>query len=160
MDIGATLLGQMITFAIFVWFTMKFVWPLLERAMDERQKKISDGLAAAEKGHHTLEVAQERVKRELREAREKCGQMIEQANHQANQILEKAREEAHYERKQIVEAGQLHIEQALNQAKMELRDQLSDLVIIGAQKIIARTINPEDHQEILQKLSKELVSEG
>lgn len=158
MDIGATLLGQMITFAIFVWFTMKFVWPLLEQAMDERQRKISDGLAAAEKGHYTLEAAQERAKREVRETREKCSQMIDQANHQANQILEKAREEAHYERKQIVESGQLHVEQALNQAKMELQDQLSDLVITGAQKIIGRSIQPQDHEDILQKLSKELAS--
>lgn len=156
MDIGATLFGQMITFGIFVWFTMKYVWPLLEQAMEERRKKIADGLASAEKGHRALEVAQDRAKRELREAREKCSSIIEQSNHQATQILEKARQEANDERKQIIVAGNHHVEQSLKQAKMELQAQMAALVVKGAEQILSRSINPDDHKDIIEKLSREL----
>ncbi len=156
MNINATLLGQMITFAIFVWFTMKVVWPILDQALVERRKKIADGLAAAEKGHKTLEAANSDAQTKVRTARAQSEDIIARANKQASQIIEEAKAEATQERNDIVSSGYKHVEQALQQAKLDLQDQVAILAVQGAEKILSRTINASDHKDLLDKLSKEL----
>lgn len=156
MNIGATLFGQMITFAIFVWFTMKFVWPMLETTLEERKKKIADGLAAAEKGHKTLENAEDFAKKQVNQTKEKTHQMIEQAGKQAAQIIEDAKQAALKERDTILASGHAQIEQAVHQAKSELQQQVAQLVVQGTEKILDRSINVEDHQSVLQQISKKL----
>lgn len=157
MNIGLTLLGQMITFAIFVWFTMKFIWPALEHALDERKKKIADGLAAAEKGHHVLEMAAEQVKEELRKARERGNEIIAGANKQALQIIEEARSAALHERDNILASGRDMIKHELLQAQTVLQTKVADIVVLGAEKILTRSINVSDHKAILDKLAHEMV---
>jgi F-type H+-transporting ATPase subunit b len=156
MELNLTLLGQMITFGIFIWFTMRFVWPMLESALDERKKKITDGLAAAEKGHKTLEKAEDQVKHALNESKVRCAQIIEDANKQATQILEEAKVQAQREHNDIVEAGHANVKQAMNQARTELQTQVANIVVLGAEKILARSVNADDHREMLDSLAKGL----
>ena len=156
MDLGLTLLGQMITFAIFVWFTMKFVWPILAQALEERKKQIADGLAAAEKGHQTLELAKKQVKEELRKAKERYNEVIATANIQALHLIEEAKREAQQERDNILMHGRAIVQQELSQAQAELQTRVADIVVLGAEKILARSINAADHQILLDKLAKEL----
>ena len=157
MNIGLTLLGQMITFAIFVWFTMKFIWPVLEQALDERRKKIIDGLAAAEKGQQILITAADQVKEELRQARERGNDIIAAANKQARQILETAKSEAMHERDNILAAGRDMVKHELTEARNILQTKIADIVVLGAEKILVRSINVADHKDILDKLALEMV---
>lgn len=156
MDLNATLFGQMITFAIFVWFTMKFVWPMLEQTLDDRQKKIADGLTAAEKGNKLLNDAKEKKQVTLQEAKFKYEEIIKAANVEAQDIIEKAKESALSERKEIVATGHLEIEQSINKAKHDLQKKMADLVIAGAEKIIAREVSAKDHQDIIDEICKEV----
>lgn len=157
MNLNATMLGQMITFAIFVWFTMKFVWPVLEKTLEERKAKIADGLAASEKGHRILEKAENDVKHQLLDAKKECERIILQARKQAEQILEDARNQAHKEKEDILNSGHQQITQTLNFARSELQNKIASLVVSGAEKIIAKDIQPKDHEAILAKVSKEIV---
>ena len=157
MDLNATLFGQMITFGIFVWFTMKFVWPPLETMLEERKAKIADGLAAAEKGHRTLEKTEADVKVKLKETKVECERLINLARKQAEQILEDAKLEAQKEKEDIVASGKAQVEQTLNYAKTELQDKIATLVVSGAEKIIEKSIKEDDHNAILDKISKQMV---
>ncbi len=156
MNINATLLGQMITFAIFVWFTMKMVWPMLDQAMVERRKKIVDGLSASEKGYQTLKDAKESAKEYTRKARVQSESILANANKQALQIIESAKSSAVQERNNIIASGHKNIDQVLQQTKIDLQDQMSVLAISCAEKILSRTININDHKDLLDNLSKEL----
>lgn len=156
MHLNATLLGQMITFAIFVWFTMRFIWPLLMRQLNERQKRISDGLAAAEQGHHILANAEAEAKNKITEARQHCYKMIEDADRQATQIVEDAKARAQQEHDDIVAAGNMQVARAVKQAKAELQGQIAEIVVLGAEKILERSINAADHRDILDNLAKKL----
>ena len=156
MDLGLTLLGQMITFAIFVWFTMRFIWPALEKALEERRKKIADGLAAAEKGKHILAEAAEQTKIELKQTREKCNELIAAANKQSQQILEEAKLEAQRERDNILASGRDSLKHEATRVQTELQTKLADIVVLGAEKILARSINSADHKALLNKLAKEM----
>lgn len=156
MSINATLFGQMITFALFAWFTMKFVWPILEQTLADRQQKISEGLASAEKGRQLLSTAESQAERALSQARERCANIIASANKQANLILEDAKAEAVKERDAIIASGHTHVQQAYQLARTELQKEMGDLIISGAEKILAREIKPEDHQALIS----ELVSNG
>jgi F-type H+-transporting ATPase subunit b len=155
-NLGLTLLGQMITFAIFVWFTMRFVWPALEQALEERRKKIADGLAAAEKGQNILADAAEQTKVELKQAREKCNELIASASKQAQQILENAKRDAQQERDNILASGRDRLKHEVYQAKTALQTQLADIVVLGAEKILTKSINAADHKILLEKLAKEM----
>lgn len=156
MDLGPTLFGQMITFAIFVWFTMKFVWPLLEVALEERKKKISDGLAAAEKGHEELALANEKAKRKLKKTKEHCHFLILEAEKQREKIIEKAKIEARQERDDMLASGKIQLVQATHLAKMELQTQLAEIVVKGAEQLLKRSIKEADHTQLLDKLAKEM----
>lgn len=152
MSINATLLGQMIVFAIFVWFTMKFIWPPLLDAMRERQKRISDGLAAAERGARELNEATEKAESMLREAREQAKEILANAQKQANESVERARNEARAEGERQKEAAREEIEQAVAHAKDELRREIGRLAVVGAERILKREIDAKAHNDIIDDL--------
>lgn len=150
MDINATLFGQMITFAIFIWFTMKYVWPPLEKMLKERQAKIAEGLYAAERGHKELALTQKECVKELREAREKATQVIDMAHKQADLIIEQAKSEAHHQRENILALGRAELEQSKRSAAEQLKKETIDLAILSAEKILKRAMNDADQQALLE----------
>ena len=156
MNINATLIGQIIAFAVFVWFCMKFVWPPLISSMEERAKKIADGLDAANRAERDLKLAQEKAGSQLREAKEQAAQIIEQANKRATQIIDEAKESARGEGDRIKVAAQAEIDQEVNRAKETLRSQVSALAVAGASKILETSIDLEKHDALLNQLAQEL----
>lgn len=156
MNINATLIGQSIAFALFVWFCMKFVWPPLLAAIEERQKKIADGLADAEKAGKRLELAEVKAKDQIKVAKAEAGEIIDQANKRKNQIIDEAKAEAQAEREKILAQAQAEIESERNRAREELRTQVSTLAVVGAEKILERSIDAAAHSDILDKLASEL----
>ena len=156
MNINMTLIGQIITFGVFVWFCMKFVWPHLLSAMQEREKKIADGLDAANRAERDLELAKQEAGDKLREAKEKAAEIIEQANKRANQIVDEAKENARAEGQRLVAAAQAEVEQEANRAKEALRKQVSELAVAGAAKILGKSVDATAHDELLDSLAKEL----
>ena len=156
MNINLTLIGQIIAFAVFVAFCMKFVWPPLINAMQERAKKIADGLDAANRAERDLKLAQEKAGSQLREAKEQAAQIIEQANKRAGQIIDEAKESASQEGDRLKAAAQAEIDQEVNRAKETLRTQVSALAVAGASKILETSIDVEKHNELLNKLAEEL----
>jgi len=155
-NINATLLVQMITFLTFIWFTMKFVWPPLIKALDDRQNKVAEGLAAAERGHRELELAHLRGTEELRKAKVEYADIIEQANRRATQMIEDAKQQAIIEGQRLAHLAQEQIAQELNQAKETLRQQYAALTIAGAEKILGREIDASANSAIIDKLIKEI----
>lgn len=156
MNINATLIGQMITFAVFVVFTLKIVWPLLKSVIDDREKKISDGLEAAKKGHEKLKQAEDESKVFLRNAKIQCDDIIAKAHEEASRVVENARSYAESERKEIIDSGHKQIEQEINKVKLDLQKKMSELIISGAEKVLIKSINSEDHRDILDKFVKKL----
>ena len=156
MNINLTLIGQIIAFAVFVAFCMKFVWPPLINAMQERAKKIADGLDAANRAERDLKLAQEKAGSQLREAKEQAAQIIEQANKRAGQIIDEAKESASQEGDRLKAAAQAEIDQEVNRAKENLRTQVSALAVAGASKILETSIDVQKHDELLNKLAEEL----
>ena len=152
MNINATLLGQTIMFAMFVWFCMKFVWPPIMAALDARKKQIADGLAAAERGKHDLELAAKRSAEVLREAKEKAADIIALGDKRAHEIVEEAKTHAHVEGERIVTAAKAEIDQEVFRAKEQLRTQVSSVALAGAGKILGREIDAKAHNELLEKL--------
>ena len=156
MSINATLLGQMITFAVFVWFTMRFVWPLLMQAIEERQAKIADGLAAAEKGRHELELAEVRAKELLRERKQHAAEIVAHAQKRANEIIEEAKISARTESERILGSAHTQISQDLQEVRDKLQREVGQLAIAAAEQILMREVDAEAHQEIVNKLSVQL----
>ncbi|GAB3460448.1 F0F1 ATP synthase subunit B [Azotobacter salinestris] len=156
MNINLTLFGQTIAFAIFVWFCMKYVWPPLTQAMQERQKKIAEGLDAAGRAQQDLKLAQEKVSNTLRESREQATQIIEQANKQANAIIEDAKQQAHAEGERLIAGAKAEIEQEVNRAREELRTQVAALAILGAEKILESKVDTKAHNKLVEKLASQL----
>lgn len=156
MNFNATLIGQMFAFAVFVWFCMKFVWPFVIKALEERKKTIADGLAAAEKGQHELELAEHRATEILKEGKEKSQEYINQAQKRADEIVEEAKENAKVEGSRIISAARAEIDQERQQVKEELRQQVAVLAIAGAEQILAREIDEKAHKEVLDKISATL----
>lgn len=156
MNINATLLGQMITFAILIWFTMRFVWPPVIAALNARQKKIADGIAAAEQSQQELVRAQKKFDELIREAKQQATSILEQADKRANQVVEGAKIEARQEGDRIVTAAKNEIEQAYQRAKEELREHVVSLVLVGVEKILEQSINQDAHHKTLDKLLSDL----
>lgn len=156
MNINLTLFGQMLTFAIFVLFCMKYVWPPIQAAMAERQKKIADGLEAADRASRDLDLAQEKVAEQLREAKVQASAIIEQANKRASQIVEDAKTQARDEGDRLKAAAQTEIEQEANRAREVLRFEVARLAISGAEKVLESSVNAEAHVDMLAKLAAEL----
>jgi len=156
MGINATLLGQMIAFGIFVWFTMKFVWPVISQAMEERQRRISEGLAAAERGRRDKEEAESFKNEILKEARAKANEMIEQANRRASEIIEESRETARAEGERQLKQAQAQIEQEMNRVKRDLQKQVVALAISGATRVLEREVDAKAHNDLLNDIARQL----
>lgn len=152
MSINATLLGQMIVFGVFIWFTMKFIWPPLMQAMHDRQKRISEGLAAAERGARELNEATDKAENLLREAREQAKEILGNAQKQANETVERSRDEAREEGERLQAAARDEIDRAVAHAKDELRREVGRLAVTGAGQILRREIDAEAHNDIVDDL--------
>ncbi|MEJ2140268.1 MAG: F0F1 ATP synthase subunit B [Gammaproteobacteria bacterium] len=156
MDINATIIGQTIAMIVFVWFCMKFVWPLIIDMIEERQTQIAEGLAAADKGSRALEEAEKEKAVILEEARGQAREIIDQANTRGSSIVEEARAEAGAEKERILAAAQAEVEQEANRAREELRGQVSAIAVAGAEKILRREIDANAHKDLLDKLAAEI----
>ncbi|MEQ1741523.1 MAG: F0F1 ATP synthase subunit B [Candidatus Nitrotoga sp.] len=156
MNINATLIGQTIMFALFVWFCMKFVWPPIMAALDARNKRIADGLAAAERGKNDLALAAKRSAELLREAKEKVAEIIALGDKRASEIVEEAKAQAKIEGERIVTAAKAEVEQEVFRAKEQLRTQVSAIALAGAGKILGREIDAKAHNDLLDKLVAEI----
>lgn len=156
MNINATLIGQTIMFALFVWFCMKFVWPPIMAALDARNKRIADGLAAAERGKNDLALAAKRSAELLREAKEKVSEIIALGDKRASEIVEEAKAQAKIESDRIITAAKAEVEQEVFRAKEQLRTQVSAIALAGAGKILGREIDATAHNDLLDKLVAEI----
>ena len=156
MNINFTLIAQAIAFAILIWFTVRFVWPPLLRAIEKRQKEIADGLAAAHEGKVSLEKAEKRNAESLNEAKQKGAEILSQAEKRASEIVEAAKKTAQEEGDRIISGARAEIDQELNRAKEELRSQVSTLALVGAEKILDKEIDKKAHVDMLSKLAKDL----
>ena len=156
MNINATLFAQMITFGILIWVTMKFIWPPLAQAMDERAQRIAEGLAAADRAKAELQDANARVDEEIKKARVQASEIIDKAQQQANQILDKAKADALLEAARQKAIAQTEIEGMVGKARETLRGQVATLAVQGAQKIIQREINADAHKVLLDQLVAEI----
>lgn len=156
MNINATLLAQTIMFVLFVWFCMKFVWPPIMAALGERKKQIADGLAAGERGKHELELAARRATESLHEAKQKAAEVIAQAERRATQMIEEAKGVAKEEGDRLVAGAKAEIEQEINRAREVLRQQVAELAVAGAEKILRREIDAKVHAELLTALKSEI----
>jgi F-type H+-transporting ATPase subunit b len=156
MNINLTLIGQLLAFVVFVWFTKKFVWTPIIAALNERKAKIADGLAAAERGQHEQELAKERAVEELKKAKAQAAEIINLANKRANEIVDEAKENARAEGARILAAAQADIEQETNRARETLRGKVAELAVAGAEKILRREINADAHSEVLDTVAKQL----
>ena len=156
MNINLTLLAQAVSFAILIWFTVKFVWPPLLNAVETRQKQIADGLAAGERGRHELELASKRESQDLHVAKEKASAIIAQAEKRAAEIIEEAKNNAKVEGDRILTGAKAEIDQEVNRAKEGLRQQVSQLAVAGAEKILRREIDAKAHSDMLAAIANEL----
>ena len=156
MNLNLTLVGQLISFAIFVWFCMKFVWPPVMAALNERQEKIAQGLADADKAAKELDVAQAKIEEQVREAKEEASRILEQARKQAAQTVEDAQAKARAEGEKLIEQAKADIDQEVNAAREALRGQVSALAVTGASKISGKAVDAQAHAELIDQLAKEL----
>lgn len=156
MNLNLTLIAQALAFATLIWLIATLIWPPLLKAIEERQKKIAEGLAAADKSQESLAKAEEQVAELLREARTKANQIIDQANARANQLVEQAKQEAVAEAEQQKALAQAEIESATFRAKEELRRQVADLAVAGAEKLINRQIDSTAQKALLDELAGQL----
>lgn len=156
MNINLTLIGQMLAFVAFVVFCMKYVWPPILAAMQEREQKISDGLAAADKASHDLDLAKEKAVERLKEAKTEAAGIVDAANRRASQIVDEAKEAAMAEADRVKVAAQAEIEQESNRAREQLRSQVAALSLVGAEKVLGATIDASAHADLVDKLAAEL----
>jgi len=156
MNINATLILQSIAMMIFVWFCMKFIWPPLIKAMDERRERIAEGLAASDRAEKELEVAIEKAGEKIHEARDKAGEIVDQANQRHTQIVDQAKHDAVAERQRQVLAGEAEISLATSQAREELRTAVASLAVLGARQILEKEVDEDTHRELLDKLIAEI----
>ena len=156
MDINLTLIGQTIAMIVFVWFCMKFIWPPLLNAIEERQEKIAEGLAAADQGEQRLEEARAQVDEIVSEARKQATGILDQAHASANEIVAEGKTDGVKERDRQLAAAKAEIEQETNRAREELRGDVSAVALAGAEKILSREIDAKEHDDILGKLAQEL----
>lgn len=156
MNINLTIIGQIIAFFFFVVFCMKYVWPPITAALEERKKKIAEGLDAADRAERDLRAAQEKAEADMQSSKEQSAAIIEQANKRASQIVEEAKEAATAEAERIKQAATADIEQEVNRAKESLRAQVATLAIAGAEKILEASVDEAAHANLVDKLAAEL----
>ena len=156
MNINLTLIGQAISFAIFVWFCVKYVWPPVLAALEERENRIADGLAAAEKGQQDLANAEVRIEEELQKGRDKAQEYIIQAQKRADEIVEQAKQSASEEGDRLLAAARSQIDQERNEARESLRGEVASLALAGAEQVLMREVDANAHRDVLDKLTAEL----
>jgi len=156
MNINLTLLMQAAAFAAFIWFTARFIWPPLMRAVDTRQKQIADGLAAGEQGRRELASAEKRVADMLADAKSKAAEIVATGEKFRSETVEAAKAEAKAEADRILAAGRAEIDQEVARAKEQLRNQIADLAVAGAAKILQREVDPKAHADLLASIRTQL----
>lgn len=156
MNLNATIIGQSFAFFIFVLFCMKYVWPPVTAILEERRKKIADGLLAADRAKADLDLAQNKAADELREAKKKSAEIIEMANKRAGQIVDEAKDKAREEGQRLIAGAQSEIEMETQRAREELRAQVAALAISGAEKILEASVDQAANEELVKKLASEL----
>lgn len=152
MNINATIIGQIIAFAVFVAFCMKYVWPPIMQALEERKKKIADGLAAAERGRHEQELAEKRAQQVIHEAKEQASEIVSQAQKRGNEIVDESKSNARVEGERILNSAKAEIDQEANRARDELKSQVGGIALAGAGKILGREIDEKAHTDLLDEL--------
>ncbi len=152
MNFNATLIGQTITFIVFVWFCMKYIWPPLMAALEERNARISEGLAAAQRGQQDLEDAQAKVHDSLNDAKQQAQEIINQAQKRANEIVDEAKDSARDEADKIKVAASADIDQQVTAAREQLRKEVSVIALAGAEQILKREVDAKAHAEVLDEL--------
>ena len=156
MNINATIIGQIVWFALFIWFVMKVVWPALNRMIEARQKTIADGLAAGERGKQSLELSSKQVQAALKEARERAAEIVLQADKRSAQMIDEAKNAAREEGNREKTAAKAEIDQEISRAREMLRGQVAALAVAGAEKILRREVNAQAHADLLNQLKKEI----
>ncbi len=156
MNLNLTLIGQSLTFFLFAWFCMKFIWPFIKDAMRERQETIAQGLAAGEEAERKLAEAESGAEEERVKAKAEAARIIEQARQRAGQMIEDARVDAREEGERLVEAARSEIDQEVNRAREALRAQVAALAVSGAEKVLGETIDADRHGQMLERLAAEL----
>jgi F-type H+-transporting ATPase subunit b len=156
MNINATLIGQAIVFLVLIWFTVKFIWPPLLQAIEDRQKKIADGLAAAERGQKELQASHGEAALIVNEAREKALKIVDQANRRSNEIIEEARATAIAEGQRLVGDARQEVQLEQARARDALRKDVAQLAVAGASRLLEREIDPKAHADLIEKLAREI----
>ena len=156
MSFNLTLIAQAVAFALFIWFTIKFVWPPLLRAIEARQKSIADGLAAGEQGRKSLEVASKQAEQAIQDARSRAAEIVTQAEKRAAQVVEEAKANAEAEGDREKAAAKADIQQEAQRAREQLREQVAALAIAGAEKILHREVDAKAHADLLDGIKKQL----
>src|SRR5689334_10063370 len=156
MNLNLTLIAQVISLSAFIWFTVKFVWPFMLRAIETRQKTIADGLAAAEQGRKALETSTRQADEEIKRARERAAEIIAQAEKRAAQMVDEARGAAKEEGNREKAAAKAEIAQEVTRAREQLRDRVASLAVAGAEKILRREVDSKAHGELLDSIRKQL----
>lgn len=156
MEINITLLGQLITFSVFVWFTMKFVWPPILKVMKEREQRIADGLAAAERGQQALELAHLKVDEQLQEAKQQAAEIIEQANKRANQLAEESKQQIRIENERLLAIARADIQQEWQAAQQKIRAEVANLVVTTTEKILAQSLDSVAQHALVKQSLEEI----
>jgi F-type H+-transporting ATPase subunit b len=156
MNLNLTLVAQAITFTVFIWLTVKFIWPHMLRAIEARQKTIADGLAAGEQGKRSLELSTRQADEEVKKARERATDVLAQAEKRAAQMIEEAKNAAKEEGNREKAAAKAEIEQEVTRAREQLRNQVASLAVAGAEKILRREVDAKAHAELLDSIKKQL----
>ena len=156
MNINLTLFGQTITFIVFVWFCLKFIWPFIMKAMEKRKTQIAEGLAAGERGRHDLELAEQRVVEVIREAKDQAKEILAQAHKRGDEIVEDAKADGRAEGERMLRAAEAEIDQQMNQAREKLRGDVVQLAIQGAQQVLNDEVDEKAHTEQLNRLAAQL----
>jgi F-type H+-transporting ATPase subunit b len=156
MSFNLTLIAQAIAFALFIWFTVKFVWPPVLRAIEARQKTIADGLAAAEEGKRSLDLSNKRADEEIKSARSRAAELLAQAEKRAAQLIDEARSAAKEEGNREKAAAKAEIAQEVTRAREQLRDHVASLAVAGAEKILRREVDAKAHGDLLESIKRQL----
>jgi F-type H+-transporting ATPase subunit b len=155
-DINATIMGQTIAMIVFVYFCMKFIWPPIIQALEERQQNVADGMAAADKAQQDLAAAAEKSAAIIEDARARALEIVDQAQQRANQVMADAKSDAVVEGKRLVEAARSEIEQESNKARDGLRGEIANIAVAGAARLLGREVDKKTHADLLDKLVAEL----
>ena len=156
MNFNATMIGQSITFIVFVWFCLKFIWPHIMKAMEDRKTTIAEGLAAGERGRHEQELAEQKAVEVIREAKDQAKEILAQAHKRGDDIVDEAKGDGRAEGERMLRAAEAEIEQQANQTREKLRDDVVKLSIQGAEQVLGREVDEKAHTEQLDRLAAQL----